>query len=126
MKVVNFKEGITFKTMSKHFVRSEGCGNYGADLSTNHAYFVSAVILVVHALINFLPTRVLAIMNGVSAVWHVVGTFTLIILLLAVAPTHQSAEYVFTTFNSDTEATGVPSSACASIPLLAFTISPVY
>ncbi|KAK9915256.1 hypothetical protein WJX75_006770 [Coccomyxa subellipsoidea] len=70
-----------------------------------------AVFLAVHALINFLPTRVLAIMNAVSAIWHIVGTFTLIILLLSVAPTHQTAEYVFTTFNNDTSATGVPSPA---------------
>lgn len=69
------------------------------------------VFLAVHALINFLPTRVLAIMNAVSAIWHIVGTFTLIILLLSVAPTHQTAEYVFTTFNNDTSATGVPSPA---------------
>lgn len=76
-----------------------------------------AVFLVLHAFINFLPTRVLAIMNAASAIWHIVGTFTLIILLLSVAPTHQTGEYVFTTFNSDTSATGVPSPACVPHPL---------
>ena len=71
----------------------------------------AAVILVLHACINFLPTKFIATLNGVSAVWHLVGTFTLIILLPAVAPTHQSASYVFTTFNTDTTASGVPSAA---------------
>ncbi|BDA43078.1 Amino-acid permease BAT1 [Coccomyxa sp. Obi] len=70
-----------------------------------------AIILFLHAIINFLPTRILALMNGVSVVWHVVGTFVLIILLPAVAPTHQSAEFVFTTFYNDTSASGVPSPA---------------
>lgn len=50
-------------------------------------------------------------MNGISVVWHVVGTFVLIILLPAVAPTHQSAEFVFTTFYNDTTASGDPSAA---------------
>ena len=73
-----------------------------------------AVILFLHALINFLPTRFLAIWNATSTVWHIVGTFVLIILLPAVAPTHQSGSYVFTDFESDTTATGVPSSGSVS------------
>ena len=73
-----------------------------------------AVILLLHALINFLPTRFLALWNAASVVWHVLGTFVLIILLPAVAPMHQSGEYVFTTFNSDTSASGVPSSGYGS------------
>lgn len=75
------------------------------------ALLLHAVILFLHALINFLPTRVLALMNGASVVWHITGTFVLIILLPAVAPTHQSAEFVFTTFYNDTSASGVPSPA---------------
>lgn len=36
---------------------------------------------------------------GVSVVWHVLGTLAFMIALLAVAPTHQSASYVFTQFD---------------------------
>ena len=43
--------------------------------------------------------RLLAILNGISVFWHVVGTFVFIVALLAVAPTHQSASYVFGHFN---------------------------
>jgi amino acid transporter len=52
-----------------------------------------AVILVLHAVINMLPTKFIAQLNGFSAVWHFIGTFVLIVLLPAVAPTHQSASY---------------------------------
>ncbi len=69
-----------------------------------------AVILFLHALINFLPTRFLALWNAASTVWHIIGTAVLIILLPAVAPTHQSSAFVFTEFDSDTSASGVPSS----------------
>ena len=69
-----------------------------------------AVILILHAMINFLPTRFLALWNGASTVWHIIGTFVLIILLPAVAPTHQSSSFVFTEFDSDTSSSGVPSS----------------
>ena len=71
---------------------------------------VPAVILILHAIINFMPTRFLALWNGASTVWHIIGTFVLIILLPAVAPTHQTSAFVFTEFDSDTSASGVPSS----------------
>ena len=39
-----------------------------------------------------------AVLNTVSVVWHVLGTIFLVILLPFVAPTHQSANFVFTEF----------------------------
>ena len=41
----------------------------------------------------------MGILSVISTIWHVVVTFTLVILLSAVAPTHQSANYVFTSLN---------------------------
>lgn len=43
--------------------------------------------------------------------WHIIGTIVLIILLPSVAPTHQSATYVFTDFESEADiaSSGVPS-----------------
>lgn len=53
-------------------------------------------------------------LSGVSTVWHMVGTVTLIILLPAVAPTHQSAKYVFTEFDDwTTESSGITNNGCA-------------
>lgn len=60
---------------------------------------IYAGTLAVHACLNTFANRLLALLNGVSVVWHVVGTFVFIIALLAVAPSHQSAKFVFTHFN---------------------------
>lgn len=35
----------------------------------------------------------------ISTIWHVIGTFVIVALVSAVAPTHQSAHYVFTSLN---------------------------
>ena len=43
--------------------------------------------------------RIVGILSVFSTIWHVVVTFTLVALLSAVAPTHQSAHYVFTSLN---------------------------
>jgi hypothetical protein len=69
------------------------------------------VSLIIHALINFLPTYILGYINGASVVWHVTGAFCLMILIPAVAPTHQDATFVFGTFyQADVGVTGDPSS----------------
>ena len=43
--------------------------------------------------------RLVGILSVISTIWHIVVTFTLVALLSAVAPTHQSANYVFTSLN---------------------------
>ena len=57
-------------------------------------------LLVIAGLVNTYGNKLLAILNGISVFWHVAGTFAFIIALLAVAPTHMSASYVFTQFNN--------------------------
>ena len=47
---------------------------------------------------NTIGTKLSAILNGFSSVWHMIGTLVLVITLLAVAPTHQSGKFVFATF----------------------------
>lgn len=42
------------------------------------------------------------IMNNISVWWHALGTTALIITVLAKAPTHQSASFVFTHFYDGT------------------------
>lgn len=42
--------------------------------------------------------RVLHHLNNVSVWWHAVGTFSLVVAILAKAPKHQSAHFVFETF----------------------------
>lgn len=51
-----------------------------------------------HAFLNIFSTKINALLNSISAVWHIVGVVVCIIVLPAVAPSHQSAKYVFTDF----------------------------
>ncbi|KAI7839985.1 hypothetical protein COHA_006306 [Chlorella ohadii] len=60
---------------------------------------IYAATLVCHGLLNTFANSILGFLNGISVIWHVVGTFSFMIALLAVAPSHQSAKYVFTEFS---------------------------
>ncbi len=62
-------------------------------------------ILVCHGLLNTIGTKLAALLNGFSSVWHMVGTLVIVIVLLAVAPTHQSGSFVFGTFYGVSEVT---------------------
>ena len=59
---------------------------------------VCAVVLVVHGLVNSFSTKILSYMSIFSGGWHLVGVIVASILLPCVAPTHQSASFVFTDF----------------------------
>lgn len=72
-------------------------------LGLPHAAVLSIIydatgILVCHGLLNTIGTKLAALLNGFSSVWHMVGTLVIVIVLLAVAPTHQSGSFVFGTF----------------------------
>ncbi len=49
--------------------------------------------------LHCLAVRFVGILSIISTIWHVIVTFTLVALLSAVAPTHQTASYVFTSLN---------------------------
>ncbi len=53
-------------------------------------------------LVNTFGVHLLRQMNNVSIWWHAVGTTSLIIAILAKAPTHQSGKFVFQTFIDNT------------------------
>src|SRR3954449_8098895 len=59
-------------------------------------FWVFAVILVIHALINIYSSHLVALFSSISVFWHVVGV-VIIIAILAFAPKHhQSVDFVFT------------------------------
>lgn len=63
-------------------------------------------------LMNVFSTWIIAWLNAVSVFWHFTGVIVLIILIPAVAPTHQSGDYDFCTFNkADLSSTGNSSNA---------------
>ncbi|KAJ7579107.1 APC amino acid permease [Mycena floridula] len=86
---------------------SFGCASFLSTLCTFKTDFVPtkytqigvyAAVLFSQGLINTFGVGILHHLNNVSVVWHAVGTFSLVVAILAKAPTHQSASFVFTTF----------------------------
>lgn len=67
---------------------------------------IYAAILVSHGLVNTFGVHVLRYLNNVSIVLHSAGVTAICIAVLAKAPTHQPASFVFSTFRDGTGADG--------------------
>lgn len=65
-------------------------------------------------MINTFGVRTLKHLNTASVWWHALGTTGLVIAVLAAAPKHQSAKFVFATFKDGTGIDGVGWSQRAS------------
>jgi amino acid transporter len=59
-------------------------------------FWVFAIILALHALINIYSSHLVALFNGISVWWHVIGVIVIIGILIIVPDNHQSADFVFT------------------------------
>jgi amino acid transporter len=59
-------------------------------------FWVYALILVIHALINIYSSHLVALFSTISVFWHVVGTAVIIAILVIVPERHQSFDFVFT------------------------------
>jgi amino acid transporter len=59
-------------------------------------FWLYAVILALHALLNIFSHRLLALFNSISVWWHVIGVLIIIGILVIVPDSHQSADFVFT------------------------------
>src|SRR6202453_3895314 len=67
-----------------------------------HTIVLFAAILVLHGVLNQFGVRLVALLNNVSVWWHILGVL-IIVLVLAISPTHhQSASFVFTHFVNNT------------------------
>ncbi|KAI1793751.1 APC amino acid permease [Ganoderma leucocontextum] len=75
---------------------------------------IYAGVLICQGLINTFGVHLLKYINNVSIWWHAVGTTAVVIAILAAAPTHQSAKFVFATFIDNTGVDGVGWSERAS------------
>ena len=67
---------------------------------------IYAAILFSHGLVNTFGVRILKYLNNVSIFLHSVGVTVLCIAVLAKAPTHQPASFVFGYFNDGTGVDG--------------------
>jgi amino acid permease (GABA permease) len=75
---------------------------WGFDTRPWHTIVLFAAILVLHGLLNSFGVTVVSILNNVSVWWHIGGVLV-IVLVLAIAPSHhQSASFVFTHFVNNT------------------------
>ncbi|KAG2234672.1 hypothetical protein INT48_005824 [Thamnidium elegans] len=74
--------------------------NYNADIYWQYGIFL--VILVVHGIINSMHVKYNGFFNQTSLYWHIIGTFLIIIVALALTPNKPSAKWVFTYFENDT------------------------
>lgn len=63
---------------------------------------IYAALLFSHAIINTFGVHILRYLNNTSIILHSLGIFAFSVALLAKAPTHQSAKFVFATFNDGT------------------------
>ncbi|KAJ3999390.1 APC amino acid permease [Lentinula boryana] len=83
---------------------SFACASFISTLSTFRTGFVPTANtqIGVYAAVLFsqgsFGVRVLHYLNNVSVWWHAIGTFSLVVAILAKAPTHQSGQFVFQTF----------------------------
>ncbi|KAJ8091672.1 polyamine transporter tpo5 [Marasmius tenuissimus] len=86
---------------------SFGCATFLSTVCTFKTGFVPnektqigvyAAVLFTQGMINTFGVRILHVLNNISVWWHAVGTFSLVVAILAKAPTHQSAHFVFQTF----------------------------
>ncbi|KAJ4490589.1 APC amino acid permease [Lentinula aciculospora] len=88
--------GISFACAS--FISTLSTFKTGFLPTANTQIGVYAAVLFTQGLINTFGVRVLHYLNNVSVWWHAIGTFSLVVAILAKAPTHQSGHFVFQTF----------------------------
>ncbi|KAH8826370.1 APC amino acid permease [Flagelloscypha sp. PMI_526] len=95
---------------------SFGCANFIATIATLNTDFeptpntvigIYAAVLVSQGLINTFGVRTLHFLNNISVWWHAIGTFSVVVAILAKAPTHQTGKWVFTQFLDGTGVDGV-------------------
>ena len=59
-------------------------------------FWLFAIILALHALINIFSHRLIALFTSISVWWHVIGALIILGILIIVPDSHQSADFVFT------------------------------
>jgi amino acid transporter len=65
-------------------------------LTKGHVFLTYTVIIALHGLINTFGSRILAMINNISAWWHMIGVLIVVLVLIVVPDHHKSVSYVFT------------------------------
>ncbi|GLC70050.1 hypothetical protein PLESTF_000917400 [Pleodorina starrii] len=82
---------------------------FGRSLSGVHRLSILAATLVVVGLLNCGSSRTTAFLTTLGAFWHTLALVGFCSALLLLAPKRQSAEYVFTSWQTDSSVTGITS-----------------
>ncbi|KAF9377602.1 hypothetical protein CPC16_011751, partial [Podila verticillata] len=65
-------------------------------------FAIYVAILLLHGIVNSMAVRLNGLFNNISVWWHVFGTATIVIVVLATTPVKQSASFVFTEWVNNT------------------------
>lgn len=104
--------GITFGMANLLSVTATVGTSYEA--TAGRTLGIYAALLVSHGVINSFGVHILRYLNNTSILLHSVGISCFCIAVLAKAPTHQSAKFVFSTFYDGTGIDGIGWSIRAS------------
>ena len=69
---------------------------WAEDYSLTRVFVLFVVIMALASLANIFSGHLLALINNISVWWHVAGAAIVILVLVVVPDTHQSADFVFT------------------------------
>ncbi|WP_245616904.1 amino acid permease [Amycolatopsis taiwanensis] len=75
---------------------------FGFTATPPHTILLLAIILAVHGLLNTFGVRLVAVLNGISVWWHLVGVLVIVGVLVFVPSHHQPASFVFGKFVNNT------------------------
>ena len=75
---------------------------FGFAATAPHTILLYGIILLLHALLNTVGVRLVAILNSISVWWHVLGVLFIVGVLAVVPAHHQSAGFVFGHFENQT------------------------
>ncbi|MCJ1480515.1 hypothetical protein MMC06_000670 [Schaereria dolodes] len=92
--------GITFGLANLISTTATVKGSYSP--SAGKTLGIYAALLISHGTVNTFGVRILRFLNNNSIIFHSLGVFSLGVAVLAKAPTHQSAKFVFATFYDGT------------------------
>ncbi|WAL65770.1 amino acid permease [Amycolatopsis cynarae] len=81
---------------------------FGFAATPGHTILLLAIILAVHGLLNTFGVRLVAVLNGVSVWWHLLGVLVIVGALVFLPAKHQSASFVFGHFVNETGWGSVP------------------
>ncbi|WP_104478738.1 amino acid permease [Actinokineospora auranticolor] len=75
---------------------------FGFAATPPHTILLLALILLAHGALNTFGVRVVAVLNGVSVWWHLIGVSLIVGVLVVVPDHHQDASFVFGEFVNGT------------------------